>query len=584
MGFVLNIFFLPLNHPLYSGFFTALNIPDFQSLQYWKSFEVTALPAQGASPVQGEFSVTDVSREVQPVVPKDLKFTHKHVMKTVSETKQEVKKPPVPEKQEVKKPPVPEQSASPKSTNTLKRRLTGKNKSKEAESPRKQLPLPPPAPACAVALNTHGALPNRIFTGGMDFSISHTSSDRRQSTVITHTENQEGSGYSTSVESGLIVDGTTRLLEDLESRGFLSPHGEFNWTEGFNLQNALTRISKGWHDSMYDNLLGIDCRWSIHAVIGKNAGASHQVLLGFVFHQQHTGEAFFVQIFTTQTAPQPQVTPVPAIPHNPLNVAAVSPVFHVPEPDTDQHAPELETLVPPPATLDPLADDPTFQEDDPGIDNTGHHPTLHAGRRPRGQRTPTPGSHPGSFTPGGIPIPVGNHPPSEGYFSGLVSTPSPSYFTVQGNTPDRPDYYNVQVQQPPPPALPQEPEIPTPLDLHEIPQRIHQQLISDFKDNVRAPYESRRRTYEQALRDYPSQLDAYRGTLSNNERRSLIERWSKAFRAALLDQIKSVSCRDESGASQMKPNRTDFDPDGGSGGGFFGGKAFILNTHIRLSQ
>ncbi|MGI9279467.1 MAG: hypothetical protein ACR2PX_07540 [Endozoicomonas sp.] len=571
MGFVLNIFFLPLNHQLFGGIFTALDIPAFNSLDHWQSFEVTAMPAQGASAIQSEFSVTTVPGAAQPVVPDNLKYVYRQVMKTASETEQEVEKPPA-----------SEQGTSPKPTSTLKKLISGKNKSKPNQSPIEEPSKP--LPVCAIALNTHGALQNRIFTGGSDFSISHTFGDRRLHTVINHTENLGGSGSSTIVERGLIVDGTTRLLEDFESRGFLSTDGQFRWTEGFGLKNTLATISRDWQDSMYDNLLGVDCRWSIHAVIGKNAGASQQVLLGFVFHLQHAGEAFFVQVFTTQPAPQPQVPPIPVRPHSLPNVAAIPPVVYEPEPDTGQHVPNLETQAPP-VTPDPLENDPTLHEDDTGIDDRSPQSTPHSGRMLTGQNTPTSGSQPGSFNQRGMPIPVGSPPQSEGYFSGGRSAPSPSQFSVQGNTPDRLAYYIVRVQQPPP-ALPQEPEIPAPLDLNGVAEARHRQFIDEFRRNFRDPYEERRKTYEQALRDYPQRLGNYGGTLSDEERKRLLERWTKAYRAALLRKFKKIppSCRDDASVDQTKPNRTDFDPDGGSGSGFSGGRPSVITTNLMISR
>ncbi|WP_062260149.1 hypothetical protein [Endozoicomonas arenosclerae] len=573
MGFILNIFFLPLHHQLFSGYFTALDLSAFQSLEHWQSFEVTALPAQGASPVQGEYSVTSISQAARPAAPENLKYVHKQVMKAATA------------EQESERTPTPEPESSPKSTNTLKKWMSGKNKSKLKESPKEEHPKPPPV--CTVALNTHGALHNRIFTGGRDFTISHTPGDRTHDTIINHTEDQGASGSSTPVERVLLVDGTTRLLERFGARGYFSTHGEFSWTEGFGMQSALVDSSKDWHDTMYDNLFGVDCRWSIHAVIGKNADASGQVLLGFVFHQQHTGEAFFVQVFTTQTAPPTHAPPIPPRPQSLPNVAPVPPVATVPDTLTDP----LEGLEihDPPATPDPLENDPTFHEDDSGIDDRSQVSTPLSDRMLTRQNTPTLGSQPGSFNSRGMTIP-GSQPRSEGYHSGGTSVHSPALFTVKGNTPDRPSYYTVRVQQPPPPppppALPQEPEIPEPLDLREVPVERHEQLIVHFRRGSRASYEESRRDYEQALRDYPQRLATYGGPITDENRKRLTDEWLKAFRAARLNKLGRVpsSCKEESEENKKKPNSTDFDPDGGSGGGFSGGSPSFITTNLFISQ
>ncbi|TMO20484.1 hypothetical protein CWC28_22335, partial [Pseudoalteromonas sp. S4492] len=80
-------------------------------------------------------------------------------MKTASETKQEVEKPPV-----------SEQGTSPKPKSAFKKLISGKKKSKSNQSPIEEPSKP--LPVCTIALNTHGALQNRSFTGGSDFSIS----------------------------------------------------------------------------------------------------------------------------------------------------------------------------------------------------------------------------------------------------------------------------------------------------------------------------------------------------------------------------------------------------------------------------
>ena len=557
VSFLLSVFALPPDHLFFRNSLQTLDLSDFTSLKHVQTFEVTAVPPEGASPVQDEYSVStapDINSE--PIAPAGLKFFYKHGMKSAFKDSNE------PEESSA-----PTKNVSPKPNNFLKRLTMGKSKNQPKGTPKEETETSKPLPACQLALNSHGTLQNRILTGGSDFTVSQIPGGRDQNPVINHRENDEPAGFSTSINPGLIADGAVRLFQQLENREFISSSGQFNWTKGFGLQTELNKLSKSWNNSLYDNLLGVDCRWNIHAIIGKTADATQMTLLGFVFSLPETNQAFFVQVFTGTATPQPNLPTVPSEPIGP----PIPPKEKVP-PIT----PRLETN----EELwsdDPLIDDPTFSEDDQ-TSSSEPFPVYFEGRFINDRRrSTTSGSQSGSFNQRVTPIHFGSH--SEGYFSGgtSVQTPTPPTFIIRNEVHGRPDYCNVQFQ--PLPALPQPPNIPEPLDLRKTPNDKLTETINTFISEVKVPYEKRRQAYERDLKDHQRQLEAYSGPL----KQQLKEQWQKAYNEALLDKFQKLpsSCREENQQGSNEPNRSDFDPEGGSGGRFSGIGLEAVISHLR---